>query len=179
MNTQVDFLQSVFGGCDGGSIEFRFLPSKRQIFWPLEKLPTMPSFPSNENVYFGVATREGGGKKENILQIPALFTDSDFKIFPREAIDKRLSDFPLPPSVILLTGGGYHVLWLFKEPLGKGQIEAHESMLRRLIGFFQADPAAKDASRVLRVPGTQNFKYSHCPMVEIIRFNPERRYELV
>ncbi len=178
MNSQVNFLQSVFGGCDGGSIEFRFLPSKKQIFWPLEKLPLMPSFPSNENVYFGVATREGGGKKENILQIPALFTDSDFKILPREVIDKRLSDFPLAPSAILLTGGGYHVVWFLKEPLGKDQIEPHEAMLRRLIAFFQADPAAKDASRILRVPGTQNFKYGHHPIVEILRLNPERRYEL-
>jgi hypothetical protein len=174
-----DFFQAIFSTCEGGSIEFRSLPSEKRFFWPLSRLPRIPSFESDENKYFGCATRDGkGGRKENILQIPVLFTDSDFKLCPREKIDKLLSEFPLPPSVVLFTGGGYHVLWLFKEALGKDEIEAHESMLRRLIGFFQADPAPKDASRVLRVPGTINFKYDQHPKVEIICFDPERRYNL-
>jgi P4 family phage/plasmid primase-like protien len=178
------FLQEVFSGCEHGAVEFRFLSTKEEeepkhIFWPLDKLPALPSLDLNRNCYFACGTRNGGGRKEHIVEMPALWTDNDFKLLAREEIDKLLAECPFPPSIQELTGGGYQCFWLLKEPAGKEEIPRVESLLRRLAAYFNADPKACDASRILRVPGTFNLKPEYQkPKVEILFMNPSRRYDL-
>lgn len=173
------FLKQIFDNCEHGNVEFRFLPSKQQVFWPLTKFPELPVLDSEQDCYFGCATRNGGGKKEHIVEIPCLWTDNDFKLLPQEKIDQLLADCPFPPSAQEFTGGGYHCFWLLKKPAGKEDIPLVESLLRRLAVYFNADPAACDASRILRVPGTFNHKPEYAkPKVEILSLDPSRRYDL-
>ena len=72
------------------------------------------------NLYFGVATRDGkAGTKENIIAIPALFVDLDFKRLPGEESGaiRVLESFPFFPTVIVHSGGGYHCVPLDTEIL--------------------------------------------------------------
>ncbi len=132
----IKFYQVLYKNCDQGKVEFRFLPSKRQNFFPLTKLENLHALPVDQNCYFAVATREGGGKKEHIIQIPALWADLDFKDLSQEEFDSRLKSFPLSPSIIVHSGGGYHCYWQLKEPLEKADISQVESYLKRLASYL-------------------------------------------
>lgn len=121
--------------------------------------------------YFAVATRDGaGGRKANIVSIPAVWCDVDFKDIPQGDADKRLADFPCPPTIIVQSGGGYHLYWKLKEPAEPEDIPEAESVMRSIAMVLGGDLKATDASRILRIPGTRNFKYrppravvmSHC-----------------
>jgi len=186
-----EFLQEIFRFCEVGNINFRYLPSAENVFRPLTTLPELPVFPKDENPYFAMATRNGGGKKEHILQIPCLWCDIDFKDTPEAEAKKALKEFHFPPSFVNYSGGGYHVYWLLREPLSKEHIPEVEHMLRRLAIHFKGDMAATDASRILRVPGTHNLKpeyrklipdsnpaqYTY-PIVKVLLSEPSRRHEL-
>ena len=177
------FFEAIFRDCFDGNLEFRSLSPKEGEevhirFWPILKLPELPPMDDGRNCYFTCATRNGGGRKEHIVEIPCLWTDNDFKLLPQEQIEKLLRECPFPPSIQEFTGGGYQCFWLLKEPVGKEQTPLVESLLRRLAAFFTADPAACDASRILRVPGTFNQKYTPKPKVEILTLDPSRRYDL-
>lgn len=71
----------------------------------------------------------------------------------------RLADlrrFPHRPHAVVASGsGGVHAYWLLGEalPAGRG-----ESLNRRLAAALGGDPASANRGRILRVPGSLNFK---------------------
>lgn len=73
-------LQNWFSDCPG-VIELRLLPSKSQYYHDTPDSLIKASGKCNgEAVYFGVATRDGkGGGKANIVAIPGVWVDLDFK----------------------------------------------------------------------------------------------------
>jgi hypothetical protein len=167
------FFESLFA-YSSGHIEVRLLPSKKQEFFPIGSLDQLLEFIDqniDQNVYFGVSTRNGGGKKEHIVHIPACWVDVDFKTTPREEIDKKLAGFPLKPSVIIGSGGGYHVYWKFKEPYTLAESAQIETLNHDLAHFFGGDHNACDVSRILRVPGTFNYKYEPKREVRVINLD--------
>jgi hypothetical protein len=126
----------------------------------------------NRNVYFGVSTRDGnGGKKENLMSIPAVWCDIDFKETPKEEALKILRDFPFKASMIVSTGAGVHCYWILKEPLlpmdDDTAIAQVEDVNKRIAAYIPADLNACDVTRILRIPETANFKYDPCRMVKI------------
>lgn len=183
VGTQADFFNALYEFCESGSVNIRCLTGKEEdkesYFLPFHRLATA-KFPKNKNVYFAVATRNGGGEKQHIVEIPALWADMDFKILPETESKKRLKECPLQPSAIIHSGGGYHDYWFLKEPCLKQDIEAVESLLRRFAIYLGADTSATDASRILRVPGTFNLKpeYGEPQEVKILFLEPKRRYDL-
>jgi len=161
-----DFFEALYSNCgEDGYLECRQLPTQHRGFFPVSKgFDPVVGWCKNEgwrDVYFGVALRNpGGGKKENVLAIPAVWCDLDLKDFPTiAAMRKRVMDFPLEPSLIVDSGGGYHVYWVLKEPAGPEDIPLIEGINRRLVTFLNGDSQSVDASRILRVPGTKNTKY--------------------
>ena len=68
-------------------------------------------------------------------------------------------NFPFEPTFIILSGGGIHAYWRLKEPLQREEISNVEELLKRLASYFSGDMGATDASRILRIPGTFNYKY--------------------
>ena len=91
------FFESLFMYASG-HIEIRLLPSKKQEFFPIDKPEQLLGFINqniDQDVYFAVSTRNGGGKKEHIVHIPACWVDVDFKNTPREEVEKKLAWFPL------------------------------------------------------------------------------------
>lgn len=172
------FFHDLFRYCSG-QINVRVLAPGGKVFNEFYDITSfnpelIRSQHAGRNIYFGVATRNGGGTKNDIVDIPAAWIDVDFKDTPEEDAISRLNGFPLKPSCIVSTGGGFHVYWHFREPLDKGDIPAVERMLKRLAAYFKGDRAATDASRVLRLPGSFNQKYDPPRPVRIISLQDHR-----
>jgi hypothetical protein len=137
-------------------------------------------------VYFGCATREGGrGKKENCREAVALYADMDFKNYAvpedmKEAHARTLLlKFPLQPSIVIHSGGGFHVYWLFDKSANL-QVTDVEPILRDIARALDADPACAEKARVLRLPGTLNHKpdYPSPREVHIVEADWNLRYAL-
>ncbi|NWF91927.1 MAG: AAA family ATPase [Syntrophaceae bacterium] len=182
----VTFLKSVYQYCRRGFINLRFLPSGENMFIPLSEIDSILSILEahrSQNVFFGVATRKNGvGTKKGVIEIPCLWVDLDLKEFTEEGmkmIRKRFKEFPLKPSLVVNSGGGVHLYWKLKEPLSDAEIAIAEDYLKRLASFFEADTASTDASRILRMPGTLNYKYSPPRKVRIKILRSDLAYNLL
>jgi len=119
-------------------------------------------------VYFAVATRDGGGTKNHIVEIPAVFADIDFKNISKKQARKLLWEFEVRPSAVVESGGGYHAYWKLREPATKDDITAIETLNKRLAAYFKIPDDATDASRVLRLPDTQNNKLATPRPVKVV-----------
>lgn len=166
------FFTGLFDGLAGVN-EFRALPRAERTFCEVGDEAAIAAFLAAhrwENLYFGVATRVDatGGALSNCLALPALFVDLDFKISSEAESRQRLASFPLMPSLVVATGGGLHCYWRLREPLDlRKDAGRARALLRRLATHLGADLAAAEPARILRIPGTYNFKY-----------DPPRRVEL-
>ena len=86
-----------------------------------------------------------------------------------------LADPSVPAPIVLESSGGkYQVIW----PLRGITKEQQENVLDVLITKYGGDKAASDCSRVLRLPGFQNMKYTECPEVRIVQEGPDSPYSL-
>jgi hypothetical protein len=130
------------------------------------------------NVYVGLGARRDGlsayqrGKKADVAGLGAVWLDLDIgtkghasKHCPpdEDAALEILRALPRPPSMVVDSGGGYHVYWLLDGPADAMRVEA---LCRSWEALAIAAARAKgwhvdhrhDASTVLRVPGTSNRK---------------------
>ena len=105
---------------------------------------------------------------QHLASVGLLFIDVDcYKVgmSPEQAENLLLlrceeDGFPLP-SLIVRSGRGLQVKWLLKSPLPRFALPRWNACQRELVNRFLdlgADPAAKDASRVLRLVDTVNTK---------------------
>jgi hypothetical protein len=181
-NQSTEVLAALFDGC-AGMVELRALPSKSRTFaLPSEVLDRQ--FLEDhfaEDLYFGVATRRdsSNGTLSNCLQLPALFSDLDFKQTGEREARTRLSEFPFKPSIVIGTGGGFHIYWPLREPLDIiAEASRAYTVLKRLAAYIGGDEAAAEPARVLRIPQTRNYKYNPPREVSIEIFDPSRRYNI-
>lgn len=130
------------------------------------------------NAYFGVAARhKHGGTKQDLDYVNALWIDLDCEKERRnkEECVEKLQQWILPPSIIIDSGHGLHVYWLLKEPTKEFDLIEHINIgLAKALG---GDKVAYDATRILRIPTTKNWKNEPIP-VEIIHIDVEKRYDL-
>lgn len=143
-----------------------------------------------DNVYFGVAHRDGnGGKAENVTHATAVWADIDGKdwntanpeVGKHAALDHltKLLSAELKPSIIVDTGHGYHVYWLLSEPYKFTSDEERWRFKRVLDGIssvLKGDKSANDIARILRLPGTLNTKNEERRECSIIYWQPERKH---
>jgi putative DNA primase/helicase len=161
--------------------------------------------PHNNNVYFACGILDGKlnsssrGSEADVIGIPGFWADLDFgdhhneKKYPPdlESVLNILKDFDLPPSIIIHTGHGLHVYWLFKEPWifdnddekwrAKKLCTRLQDTLRSIAsrkGGYTFDTTS-DLARILRLPKTFNNKKCN-DVLEIyvyqeneFRYNPE------
>ncbi len=154
------FLQTLFAQCTEGYIEFRPIPVGNDRQWiPVDDL-RVPQLPGGKDVYVGVATRHNKkGTKDDIIEIPAVWIDVDFKKTPEEDVLKRLDGFTPKPSIRVKSGHGFHLYWVLEKPAEFKAIRQIEDLNRRLADFFDGDKGSSDAAHILRLPGTTNLKY--------------------
>ena len=134
----------------------------------------------DHEVYAGAALRLGkDGTKAGVTRLWALWADLDIKDgFTRESRTEQLLELPLQPSILVWTGGGWHSYFLLEKPAdGPKKLQRAELLMRRLAAGLRSDPV-HDRSRILRVPGTYNWKYGEPRPVVMERFDPDLRYGL-
>jgi len=184
----IGFLKTLFEHCEDAFLDCRFIEKNTgkatEEFIPLNKLQDLARrlrfYRNSHNCYFSPATRaKRDGAKEAIFQISSLWVDMDRKDFPSDDEWKKtvqkIVEFPLKPTFVISTGGGRHVYWQMKEPAPNVDIPKVENLLKRLASYFQGDRKSTDASHILRIPGTLNFKYT--PAREVIQTYPKKEGE--
>ncbi len=91
--------------------------------------------------------------------------------------ERALEALPLPPSATVHSGHGVHGYWFLDAPAHIDDAEgfARIDRIRRafvkavagVTGWADMDTGASEPSRVLRVPGTHNYKHTPALPVEI------------
>ena len=79
----------------------------------------------------------------------------------KTALDDFLHNTGLPkPSLLHCTGYGIHAIWTFTQAIPKSEWQLVAAKLQNLTQRLNlgADPITADAARILRVPGTMNFR---------------------
>ena len=118
--------------------------------------------------FFGVALRSRDslktrkGDAAHCQTLTSLFVDADFKHLGEQETRRRIDACPLPPSMVVESGGGLHPYWILKQPFQlKREMTTAKRWLRHIAASV-ADVVDEDVSepiRVLRLPGSLNFKY--------------------
>lgn len=184
--TQSDLLSAIFAGQQGFvNVKAHRRTEVRSRNFPIEDLNGRTAFveahSADHNIWFGVATRarpEGGSLKD-CERLGALFADVDFKSQLETAGRESARTFPLTASAIVRSGGGIHPYWLLDRPLNlqDGGADRAKQLLQALASALGADRQAAEAARVLRYPGTRNFKYTPPAIVTVESLN-ENRYSI-
>ena len=140
------------------------------------------------DVYYGVLPRKEYGKGTSDDCWPTttvLWADVDAKKFMEHPLDKpaeakasaldAILRFPLTPSAIVDSGHGYHCYWRLESP---AEFKDAEYVMRGIAKWVNGD-ATYDQARILRVPGTTNWKDPENPVpVRLLKLDHLRKYEL-
>lgn len=192
----VNFLSSLWQG--GQYAYYWTAPAKVSYWFPVSKIPQCPN--GGQNVYFGVnpvariPTKNAQGeprpasavRSQNayISALNCLFCEFDFKDFGNtDAILAHIKQFPLP-SLCTFSGGGYHLYWLLNATFAiNTDTDRERARIAQAnwVDFTGGDKQSKDLARVLRVPGTRNYKPQYAPQfptVTIVKADYNLRYDL-
>ena len=145
------------------------------------------------DVYVGVALRRArGGTSRDVMAVTALWAELDGSPSAKGAgcRDKadawqRLASCPVPPGMIVDSGGGYHAYWLLEDPIvdadALARVPLWNARLRELLRTHDgyAGDDVGDLARILRLPGTGNLKRQHdLRPVVLAHVDGECRYSL-
>ncbi|MDY0045712.1 MAG: phage/plasmid primase, P4 family [Syntrophales bacterium] len=191
-----DFFNELFEpafNSECGNIEIRtFKPSPQQNFYTSEHEAAERAFDlcnRGIDVYFGVNPRTGNaGRKENIQYLSAFHAEIDYgatghkKETPHTTYEEALSaieSFNPEPTIIIHSGGGFHCYWVLSNPVKVDAIGSQilESINKNLSEKLGGDRGTQDISRVLRIPGTFNFKIPDNPREVSLIFNSHKKYK--
>ena len=176
-----------------GEIEIRVFPNgiPQQYFVKSEESAADIAYAlcnQGIDVYFGVNSRvDRGGAKENVKWLSAFHAEIDYGTLghKKESLHEKREDalaaikaFPMEPSVIVHSGGGFHCYWVLLNPIevmrvGLDNIELVNKALSALLG----GDTATDISRLLRVPGTYNLKHPDNPRLVTVECYSGKRYQ--
>jgi hypothetical protein len=169
------FLQHLHRG--GSFAYYHVLPQRRSLWYAVDDPAELDPAQARTNLYFSVhpcraippanawgEVREPQwvrGQLRYIAAVNCLFAEYDDKDGPALA---RIEALPVPePSVLVQSGGGVHAYWLLDAPWlldTPERLEAAKLVQARWVTLVGGDGGAKDLCRVLRVPGSLNFKYN-------------------
>lgn len=137
---------------------------------------------------------EGRRTNETLTNINGFFADIDYpdkvnrteagvKEYKQDLLMEMMEDELPIPTYVVETKNGFHVYWLLESPLflnelNPNQVEEVKLQYRQIeeaiLARFDGDPGAKDAARVLRVPGSMHQKDPSNPFeVKIVHAAPD------
>lgn len=133
------------------------------------------------DVYFGVLprTRMQGRASDTVDTTDLLWADFDAKNYLGKtgaaSAFSEISHMRLTPHIIVDSGNGYHAYWL----LDQDYSFAEAQRVMKGIEYVHKADHCSDQARILRVPGTLNFKTNPPHPVRIVRFDTfSARYSL-
>mgnify|MGYP001228369449 CR=1 FL=1 len=167
------------------------LPSgEKQTFWfeTGRPLPPMPQEWAGADLYFAVNPTTARGthytraKLGDIAAINCFFAEFDDKDWgERAAINQHIAQLDPPPSALVSSGGGIHAYWLLRNTatVTDANREDVRAIEKRWNAHVGGSKSVNDIARVLRVPGSFNFKYSPPRPVELVYCDLAEQYDLV
>lgn len=183
----------------GAYAYFHALPDRRS-WWYETSRPLAPPGDCTSNWYFGVhptsaippcnahgEVREPPyvrAQKRYICAVNCLYGEFDVKDYgDKAAILAHIAGTSWPsPSVVVDSGGGIHGYWLLRDPwlleTDDARLAAElvqRAWVQQVIG---ADASVHDLVRILRIPGTLNFKYDPPRPVQFLACDLDRLYTL-
>ena len=183
-----EFIKEIWGEDVEGFLEIRSISKGGRVAQEfvavsnLAKADELVKSMMHRNLYFGVCPRtRKEGTLDAIKRVHTLWVDIDYKDIPKEEIAKKAEQFPLSPSFVVLSGGGVHLYFPLEEPF---EIDTEvdrlyiRELLRAIAKFWGGDLAATDLARILRVPGSLNYKYEPPRPVKLFVKNREARFNL-
>ena len=199
------FFDTVFGPAVDGVIAIWTKQDKKTNFFTMEQTDAMRAYIASQcncqDTYYGVCLLRpdlatGRGKVEDVVAVPGFWVDIDIAHEAHKAshypksVEEALSiiqEFPLPPTIIINSGYGLHVYWLFKE-LWVLETDEERERAKQYSSDFQKTMQAifkrkgyeidntQDLARLLRVPGTLNHKMDTAVEVKILALDESKRY---
>lgn len=173
------YLRLLAGGApDSHFLELRFRVGEQQLAHHFHRIDErdalareIASRATRTDVYVGCAPRSSRhGTKDAVEQVWTLWVECD-------GVDsaRRLHAFRPRPALIVSSGSGpnCHAYWPLATPLAPERAEAANY---RLATALEADLACFDASRILRPPGTWNFKHHPPRPVAVLRLDSTLRF---
>lgn len=172
------FLAHLYRG--GAYAYYHTLPAKRSLWFAVDDVPEIDPTACKTNLYFSVfptscipATNAAGeptrpeyvrSRGDIVAAINCLYAEFDVKDYgSKEAVLAHLDASTVPtPSALVDSGGGVHAYWLLTDPYIL-DTDAKRQAARYLEGAWVdlvgGDKGVKDMTRILRVPGSWNYKY--------------------
>ncbi len=134
------------------------------------------------DAYYGVLPRirERGRSEDCVNRTYVLWADIDAKHFSTDlAVGKRaaldaLSAISPYPNIVVDSGGGTHAYWLLRRSVALTEAASAMRGLARATG----GDAVHDGARVLRLPGTLNWKREPPTPCRVIRFRTLPQYSI-
>ena len=150
------------------------------------KYSSLPSLVGKTDRYMSMNTFWKTYRRiEYLKELNTIYVDIDYynTNFSKETVlhnlDQLVEDKKLPqPSITIDSGRGLYVIWKIEQVPNQALAlwQTVENHFVDLLFKYGADPLAKDACRVLRVPGTVNSKNNSS--VDMLEFIPELVYTL-
>jgi len=172
----------------GGSFGHYWLKqSVTTLWWNTDSIPDVPK--TNEDIYFGVhpsSVMKGsteGTKLDDICSINCLYAEFDAVNFDesKSLIAAHIKELRPVPTYIIDSGGGYHCYWILEEPFTLDtplKREIARELQRNWVYFVGGSLEVHDLARILRIPGTTNYKYDPPRPVKIAYENLDNLYKL-
>ena len=182
------FLEQVRRGGEG-YLFFKKGENKRQRYFRDhdEALAIVAEYKDSWDCYVSMGTfptTSGGRTQEAVASVGVLWADVDahgdgkYRSVneAKAGVKDFLADTGLPrPAYTTMTGHGVHLLWTVGD-LPIDQWQSHANDLWAVISGcgLDADSITTDSARVLRLPGTTNFRKPDCPQPVRLYECPER-----
>lgn len=164
---------------------------------PEQLLSQVENLPAGLDIYFALASWEQGfhlntkGKKvirvrENVSKLKALWFDIDFKDGYKDipatakALKEHCAKTGIPsPSLLVSSGNGVHAYWPFDEAIDHVRWQVLADAFKdaaRVTGLSADLVCTADACRILRLPGTFNYKDPSNPKPVKVIFNSGKTF---
>ena len=136
----------------------------RQAYIPLDQIDAIQEmrFGEGDDIYYGVLprTKQSGSADAVVEWTRWIWADFDNKHVTEGKAFFSLMRSPVPPTVIIDSGHGYHAYWLLDR---FEHLPVVQEVMKSMSLFLGADHT-HDAPRVLRVPWTTNWKDDPVPV---------------
>lgn len=118
---------------------------------------TIKKFAGDDDTYLSVNSFRGWRKESLLRELNACYVDIDKNLTRLELLQKIEKIGLPPPSFFVFSGRGWHLYWLIERE-SPSALKKWKRLQDALIRAFDADTAARDCTRVLRLVGTTNSK---------------------